>query len=144
MHTPVTHPHLQFRFWCGAAQSHVSDYKYNGRVDELFQGDDMLVTEQCTGLKDIDGRYVYEGDILRIPITADMPVWEGGVPVGAGALDALGTDESGDIILEVTRDPACPSNLYLSGRAASRVELFLPVSWVRKGAVIGRRAANCL
>lgn len=132
----TTHPHLQFRFWCEAARAHVSDYSYSGRVDELFQGDDILIPEQCTGLLDLSGRPVYEGDIVEIPVTPGMPAWEGGVQVGDELLQAMA---GGKFSLEVARDPSCPTNLYLSGDGGGGIELFLPVSWVVRGEIVGHR-----
>jgi hypothetical protein len=132
----TTHPHLQFRFWCEAARSHVSDYNYRGRVDELFQDDDILIPEQCTAIRDLSGVTVYEGDIVEVPVALDMPAWEGGVRVGEELLRAMG---GSTVSLEVARDPACPTNLYLSGEGDGGVELFLPVSWVGRGKVVGHR-----
>ena len=131
----TTHPHLQFRFWCPAANSHIHDYRYSGPVDELFQNDSVLVTEQCTGLRDRDGHFVYEGDLVEVCVSRGMPAWEGGRAVGDAFLDRMGGET---LKLEVMRDPVCPCNLYLSGRVGAGPEIFLPVSWVTRGTVVGR------
>jgi hypothetical protein len=128
-----SHPHLKFRFWCGAAGTHVSDYRYSGKVDELFQDEDILAAEQCTGIMDIDGQWVYEGDIVEIPVEADMPAWEGGVQVGAELISQLA---GVNLEVEVSRDPCAPCNLYLSGRVKG-LEITLPIGWSMRGKVVG-------
>lgn len=133
---PQDQPHLHFRFWCEAARTHVSDYIYKGKVDELFQGDGILIPEQCTGLRDLTGRFAYEGDLVEVQVGANMPLWEGGVSVGEVLLAKMA---GGMISLEVSRDPTCPTNLYLSGESEGGGELFLPVSWVTRGTVVGLR-----
>jgi hypothetical protein len=66
-----------------------------------------------------------------------MPAWEGGVAVGDGFFKVM---EGKTLTLEVARDPVCPCNLYLSGSFDAGPEIFLPVSWVTRGVVVGRRA----
>lgn len=56
---------IQFRFYCPPAKGFVQDYKYNGRVDELFDEDDkILIPSQYTGFFDDYGNKIFEGDII--------------------------------------------------------------------------------
>lgn len=56
---------IKFKFWNPQAKSFVEQYKYSGYVDELFEQDDMLIPCQFTGLQDIKGNDLYEGDIVK-------------------------------------------------------------------------------
>lgn len=56
---------IKFRFWSPHGKSFVEQYKYSGLVDELFEQDDMLIPCQFTGLQDIKGNDLYEGDIVK-------------------------------------------------------------------------------
>jgi uncharacterized phage protein (TIGR01671 family) len=69
--------YLQFRFWCPVGKAFISDYKYSGRVDELFDEKeyDILIPQQCTGLKDKNGKLAYEGDVLEL--TLDKKIYKG-------------------------------------------------------------------
>ena len=56
---------IKFRFWNPHGKAFVEQYKYSGYVDELFEQDDMLIPCQCTGIKDNQEKYIWEGDIIE-------------------------------------------------------------------------------
>lgn len=55
----------KFRFWSPQGRAFVENYKYNGLVDELFEGDKFLIPSQYTGMKDCEQKEIWEGDILE-------------------------------------------------------------------------------
>jgi uncharacterized phage protein (TIGR01671 family) len=56
----------KYRFWCNAAKEFITNYKYNGFVDELFDQQDFLLTpQQYIGILDANMKEVYEGDVVR-------------------------------------------------------------------------------
>lgn len=59
-----------FKFFCKASNSFIHNYKYSGYVEELFD-DYLLIPCQCTGMRDAEGQYIYENDIIEFdtPIT---------------------------------------------------------------------------
>jgi len=55
----------KFRFWNPQVKSFVTNYKYNGFVDELFEPDEFLHPQQFLGILDKNIKEVYEGDVVK-------------------------------------------------------------------------------
>jgi len=55
----------KFRFWNPQTRSFVTNYKYNGFVDELFEPDEFLKHQQYLGIFDKNMKEVYEGDVIN-------------------------------------------------------------------------------
>jgi len=55
----------KFRFWNPQAKAFVTNYKYNGYVDELFEPDEFLIPQQCIGILDSNMKEIYEDDVVR-------------------------------------------------------------------------------
>jgi uncharacterized phage protein (TIGR01671 family) len=55
----------KFRFWNPQTRSFVTNYKYNGFVDELFEPDEFLKHQQYLGIFDKNMKEVYEGDVIQ-------------------------------------------------------------------------------
>lgn len=129
-------PYLSFRFFCTAAKDYIHDYKYSGKVDELFESDyKLLIPEQCTGLKDKKKKWVFEGDILEFK-TKDIN------PSLLNILKESKTLENWETKLSfqatVERDPCEPTNLTLELTTKSGLTAFLPISHVKKGEIVSQ------
>ena len=55
----------KFRFWNPQTRSFVTNYKYNGVVDELFEPDEFLKPQQFLGILDKNMKEIYEGDVVN-------------------------------------------------------------------------------
>jgi hypothetical protein len=55
----------KFRFWNPQTKLFVTNYKYNGFVDELFERDEFLKPQQFIGILDSGMKEVYEGDVVQ-------------------------------------------------------------------------------
>jgi len=140
------YPYLSFRFFCHAAKDYIHDYKYSGKVDELFESDhNLLIPEQCTGLKDKKKRWVFEGDILEFELQNIDPSL-------LKVLDIIKEKKKSKINKKfpktasnkkfqatVDRDPCEPTNLVLEIVSASGLTALLPISHAKKGEIIGNR-----
>lgn len=55
----------KFRFWNPQTRRFVTNYKYNGHVDDLFEPDEFLFPQQFLGILDKNMKEIYEGDVVK-------------------------------------------------------------------------------
>ena len=55
----------KFRFWNPQTKIFVTNYNYNGLVDELFEPDEFLKPQQFLGILDKNMKEIYEGDVVN-------------------------------------------------------------------------------
>jgi uncharacterized phage protein (TIGR01671 family) len=55
----------KFRFWNPQTKLFVTNYNYNGPVDELFEPDEFLKPQQFIGILDKNMKEIYEGDVVK-------------------------------------------------------------------------------
>jgi len=56
----------KFRFWNPQTRSFLTNYKYNGFVDELFEPDEFIKPQQFLGILDKNMKEIYEGDVVNV------------------------------------------------------------------------------
>lgn len=131
-------PYLQFRFYCPAGKAYIRDYKYSGLVDEIFESDvDVLIPQQCTGIKDKNNQYVYEGDIIRFKYTVDPSIereLKKDLPPSLRKLYKL-INKTVEAVVE--RDPCSPTNLHIVLEKKRKITRFFTLDWIKKSVVIG-------
>jgi hypothetical protein len=123
--------YLKFRFWCPAGKAFIKKYHYQGPVDELFSPRkfDVLIPQQCLGIRDRKRRWIYEGDILEFAASQ--------LPAPLALLAGKNLPER--LSVEVCRDPSLPSNFHLEVLLPGQKlpTIYLPLELAKKALIAG-------
>jgi hypothetical protein len=89
----------KFRFWCSAFSCYAKSVWYSGEGDQALKGDDGVRAEQCSGLTDSEGTFIFENDVVKNYTGYFSVVRSGDSPCnlileGEGEV-AIGLDERG-------------------------------------------------